>query len=132
MAGAANVRPRFIRRHRSDVGFGRAILQVLREERRQNLPAEFQRGVAAESVSAPKRAAFADLLPVMPGAEHQEDFVVVFVLRLDGAIDGRRAIDVFLVPKAGDQHGRHLQRLGGQQLVHRLVLPERVVAGMRR
>ena len=48
----------------------------------------------------------------------------------DRLVDGGGAVDVFLVPQAVHQHHRHFQRLRGQQLVHRLVAPERVVGGM--
>ncbi len=52
------------------------------------------------------------------------------VLRLDGLVDGHRAVDVLLVPQAVHQHDRHLQRLLRQRLVHGLLAPERVVAGV--
>src|SRR5437764_410663 len=41
-----------------------------------------------------------------------------------------RAVDVFLVPQAVDQHHGRFQRPRRQQLVHGLVAPEGVVARM--
>ena len=107
----------------------RAVLQILGEERRQDVAPELQRGVGVEADRA-ERAAVMDLLPVIPRAQHQEDLVVGRVLRLDRLVDRGRAVHVLLVPEAGDQHHRHGQRLRGQHLVHRLLLPEGVVGGM--
>ncbi len=115
---------------RGEVGLGRAVLEVLREVRAQDVFAEILGGVAAELDRA-ERAAFVDLLAVMPRAHHQFDHVAAGVLRLDRAIHGERAVAVFLIPQAVHQHHRHFQRLRGEQLVYRLVAPEAVVGGMR-
>ena len=99
------------------------------EERAQDLLAEVEPGVAVK-VERAERAAVADLLTVVPRAEDQKDLVVRRVLRRDRLVDGGGAVDVFLVPQAVDEHHRRLQRLLRQQLVHRLVAPEVVVAGV--
>ncbi len=66
----------------------------------------------------------------MPGAHGEKHFVAARVLRFDRFVDGHRAVDVFLVPEAVHQHGRNFQRLRGENLVHRLLLPPRVVCRM--
>ncbi len=67
---------------------------------------------------------------MMPGSHDQEDLVVALVQGLDRLVDGDGTVDVFLVPEAVHQHHGHLQRLLGEDPVHRLVAPERVVARM--
>ena len=64
----------------------------------------------------------------MPGTHHEKYFVVAGVLWLDRVIDRDRPVDIFLIPKAVDEHHGHLQGLGRQNLVHRLIAPERIVA----
>jgi hypothetical protein len=66
----------------------------------------------------------------MPRSHHQKYFVVARVLRLDRFVHRNRAIDIFLVPEAMDQHHRHLQRFFREQLIDRLLLPERIVSRM--
>ena len=100
------------------------------EERPEHLLPEPERRVGLEPERA-EHAAVLDLLAVIPGAQHQEDAVVGGVLGLDRLVDGDGAVDVLLVPQAPDQHRRHRERLAGQNLVHRLVPPERIVARMR-
>jgi hypothetical protein len=68
--------------HGRDVGLRRAVLQVLIEERPQDLAPERERRVAVEADRA-ERAAVVDLLAVVPRAHHQEHLVVRRVLRLD-------------------------------------------------
>jgi len=68
-----------------------------------------------------------DLLPVIPRADRQVHAVVARVLRLEGAVHRERAVDVLLVPEPVHEHHRHRERPCRQQLVHRLLLPERVV-----
>src|ERR1700730_7112540 len=99
------------------------------QERPQDVLAEVESGVAVESQSA-EPVAVVNLLAVMPGTHHQENLVVICVLRLDRLVDSNGSVDVLLVPEAVDQHYRHLQRLSCQRLVHGLVAPERVVARM--
>src|SRR5207302_6000064 len=82
---------------RGEVGLRSAVLQILSEKRRQDLLAEIERGVAAE-LDGPQRAAVADHLAMMPRADDEEDLVVRDILRLDRLVDGRGAVDVFLVP----------------------------------
>src|SRR6185295_1765284 len=110
-----------------DVGLGRAVLEVLVQERPQHLAPEPGRGVAAEPYGA-QRAAVRDFLAVVPRSEDEEHLVVAGVLWLDRLVDGGRAVDVLLVPEAVDQHHRHLQGQRGQDLVHGLVTPEGVIA----
>src|SRR6185503_1512365 len=64
---------------------------------------------------------------VPPRADHQ---VVQFrgVVLLERAVDPDRAVEVFLVPPAGDAQRRHLYR--SDLWNHRLPLPELVVVGM--
>ena len=66
----------------------------------------------------------------MPRAHHEKHLVVVRVLRLDRLVDGDGAVDVLLIPQTVHEHHRHLQRLRREDLVHRLVAPERVVSRM--
>src|SRR5579864_6608115 len=66
----------------------------------------------------------------MPRPHDEENFVIVGVLWLDGFVDGNRAVYVFLIPQAVDEHGWNFQRLCGKNLVHGLLLPPRIVAGM--
>src|SRR6185436_1812376 len=123
------VRAGLERGHRSDVRLRRAVLEVLREERREDLLPEIERRIAAELDRA-ERAALVDLLAVMPGTDDEKDLVVRRVLRLDRFVDRRRAVDVLLIPEAVHDHHRNRERLGREDLVHRLIAPERVVRGM--
>src|SRR6185295_9939830 len=107
-----------------------AVLQIPVEKRAQDLAAERERGVAAE-LHRPDRRAVADLLAVVPRPEHQEYLVVVRVLGLERLVHRDRTVDILLVPEAVDQHHRHGERLLGEQLVDRLVTPERIIAGVR-
>src|ERR1043166_10305848 len=63
----------------------------------------------------------------MPGAEDEKDLVVVRVLRLDGAVDGGRAVDVLLIPEAVNEHDGNFQGLRSENLIHGLLAPPRVV-----
>ena len=121
------VGPGLVGGDRSQVGRGRAVPEVLVEERAQDLLAEVEGGVASESQRA-ERAAVPDLLAVIPRAHDQEHLVVGRVLGLERPVDGRCSVDVLLVPEAVDQHHRHAQRLRRQQPVDGLVTPEAVVA----
>src|SRR5216683_913684 len=102
-----DVRPGFKRGHGSDVRRRRSILQIMIEERSQNLLAKIESRIAVE-FQRPKFAAIADLLAVMPGTHHQKHFVVLRVLRLDRFIHRDRTVDVFLIPETIDQHYRTL------------------------
>jgi len=93
------------------------------EEWPENPPAKIKPGIAAELQRA-ERAGVIDLLAVMPRPHHQKYFVIAGVLRLERFVDGRRAVNVFLIPQAVHQHGRNFQRLRGENLVHGLLLPE--------
>src|SRR5437763_965727 len=99
------------------------------EERAQDLLAEVQSRIAVE-LQGTETAAVTDLLSVVPRSHDEEHFVVGRVLRLDGFVDRDRAVDVFLVPQAVHEHDGYLERLRGENLVHRLLAPERVVARM--
>src|SRR5947209_13359630 len=74
--------------------------------------------------------ALPNLLTMMPRTHHQIDHVIVRVLWLYSFPNGRRSINIFLVPEAVDEHHRHFQRLRGNHLVHRLVLPKFIVRRM--
>ena len=93
------------------------------EKRPQDVPPKIERRIGMKLQST-QRTAFVDLLPVMPRAHHQKDFVIAGVFRLDGFIDGNRAVDVFLVPETMDQHHGDLQRFFCQELVDGLLAPE--------
>src|SRR6185369_6255558 len=95
-------------------------------KRPQYFTPERQRGVTIKFDRA-ERAAFANLLTVMPRPEHEKHLVVVCVFRLDGFVDGDVAVDVFLVPKTVNEHHRHFQRLRRENLVDRLIAPVSVV-----
>src|SRR3954466_15351183 len=113
------VRPRLERCDGRHVRLRRAVFEVMVEEWAQDFAPEDERRVAVELQSA-ERASVPYLLPVMPGPEHEEDLVVVRVLRLDGLVDGDGAVDVLLIPEAVDEHHRNLQGLRGENLVHGL------------
>src|SRR6185295_4366976 len=120
------VRSRLKRHHRSDVSFG-TVLKIVIEKRPQNFLAKSQGRIAVELNSA-ERTAFTNFLTMMPGTQHQKNFVVVGVLWLDCFVDRDVAVDVFLVPKAVHQHHRNLQRLRCENFVDCLVLPPGGVA----
>src|SRR5258708_33413860 len=52
------------------------------------------------------------------------------VLACQSLIESGTAVDILLINEAGDNQHGYVQRLFGQQLVHRLILPERIVGGM--
>ena len=106
----------------SNVEFGSIVFQEMREEWSKNVLAEIESAVAVEFDRA-QRAAISNLLTVVPWAKHQENFIVVYIFRLDGFVNCGRSVNIFLVPKAVYQHERHLQRLVGKNFVHRLLLP---------
>src|SRR6202021_1152723 len=70
-------------------------------------------------------------LGVMPRPNDQKDLVIILVFEFDGLVHRNGAIDVFLVPQAVYQHGGYFERLAGQQFIHCLAAPKRVVTGMR-
>src|SRR3546814_15353913 len=53
------------------------------------------------------------------------------IVALERLPDRHRPIDVLLIPQAVDQHRRHRDRIRRQHLVHRLILPERIVRRVR-
>ena len=53
-------------------------------------------------------------------------------LGLSALVDGDRAVDVFGVPLAGDEQRGNGDGLLGEDLVHRLLLPEGVIGRMQR
>src|ERR1700679_2111139 len=81
------------------VGLGRAVEQILIEERKKNIVTELQVGVAVPAQRA-ERVAFVVDLAVTPGTHYENVLVVGGVLRLDGfiAVDG--APHILLVPEA--------------------------------
>src|SRR5580658_2243474 len=114
-----SIRASLERAYRRDSRFGSIILQILSQERRENLLAELQAGVGVKANRA-ERAAIADFLAVMPWAHHQENLIVVRIPRLDGFVNGYGAVDVFLVPEAVHQHYGHFEGLIGQNAVNGL------------
>src|ERR1700722_5970788 len=108
------------------VGFGRTVFQILGKEWRENFSTKEQTGIASEFQSA-ERAAVADLSAVMPRAHDQKDHIVASVFGFDRFVDGWRAVNVFLIPKAVHQHGGDFERLRGKNFVHGLLLPPAVV-----
>ncbi len=99
------------------------------EERLQIFDAEFVRRIAGEAEIAQLIAIVVDA-GMAPRPDDQVHHVAGGVLRLDGAIDGRGTIAVFLVPLADDQHGRHAQRTLGHPLVDGDVRPRLVIGRM--
>src|SRR5262245_9197371 len=99
------------------------------EKRTQDVLPKVHRRVAAKLQSA-ERTVLSNLLAVMPWAQHQKDLFVVRILWLDGLVDRDVSVDIFLIPKAMNQHDRNFQRLLRQQFINGLSLPERVVARM--
>ncbi len=109
----------------------RIVAQIMVQERPQACCAEVQSRVAAEADLA-QRAVRVDRLAVVPGAERQEEFAVRIRPGMQRLVDRERAVDVFLVPQAVHQHGRHGEFLRAEQLVHRLLLPESIVGRVLR
>ena len=66
----------------------------------------------------------------MPRTDDELHHFAARVLRLDGLVHGRCAVDVFLVPQRMHDHDGDLQRLLSEHSVDRLVAPESVVCGM--
>src|SRR5258708_16960885 len=125
------VRAGLKRSYRRNIRLGRVVFEVVIKRRPQNFPAEVEPGVAAELERA-ECAAITDLLTVMPRTNDQKHFVMIYIFRFDGFINGDCAVNIFLVPKAVHQHDRHFQRLGRQYFVHSLLAPESVIAGVRK
>src|SRR5437016_687962 len=101
----------------------------MREEWSEDILLEVARRVAVE-VERAERAAIFDFLSMMPGTHDEKDLVVVHVLRFDRLVDGNRSINVFLVPETEHEHDRHFEWLRGEDLVHRLLRPPRVIVRM--
>ena len=68
---------------------------------------------------------------MVPGSEGQE-YLAIGIVWLDRAIYRHGSVDVFRVPKRVHQEGRHRDWFLGQDLVDRLILPERIVSRMFR
>src|SRR5262249_24959190 len=68
-------------------------------------------------------------LVMKPRPKHQE-YLVVGILWFNRRVDMDGPIDVFLVPKTMDQHHWDGDRLFGQDLIHGLALPKRIVGRM--
>nr|GEU28205.1 hypothetical protein [Tanacetum cinerariifolium] len=120
---------RLIEQHRRRIGLRRAVLQVLVEERHHVVAPELERRIARELERAQVRAVVIDAA-VAPRAHHQVIPVIGLILRLHCRVRGVGAVDILLVPVADHCHGGYLERLFGQDLVERLVLPVAVVGGM--
>src|SRR6185312_14467159 len=116
-------------RYRWDVGLRSIVFQIARKKWRENVSPEVKCGIAVEFNRA-EVAGFVNLLAMMPRSHHQKDFVIIRVFRFDCLVHGGRAVDVFLVPKTIHQHDGNFERLGRENLVHRLLLPEAVISRM--
>src|SRR6266496_1597113 len=99
------------------------------QKRAEDLLAKIEASIAGE-FQRPQSAAVPDFLTVMPWAHHQKYLVVACVLWLDRFVECECAVDVFLVPKAVDEHYRNFERVRGKNLVHGLLLPPRIVTRM--
>ncbi len=120
---------RVVDEHRRRVCLGRAIDQVLVQERAQHLGTELARGVAFENQRT-QGAAVVVHLAVAPRAHHQVVEGIALVARLHRRIAVDRTPHVFLIPQALQPHRGHLQRRARHHLVQRLFLPERVIGGV--
>src|SRR5206468_120980 len=104
----------------------RRILQVMVEERLHYGPPKPGRRVALEMDFADV-SAFAPRLAMVPRSQNEMHHLARRVLARQGLVERGAAVNVLLIKEpADDQHG-YLNRLLGQQLVHRLVLPEVIV-----
>src|SRR6202021_239875 len=108
-----------------------AILEVIVEEWLHDRAAKPGGGVAFEQDRA-DAASLAPPLTVGPRTQYQVDHAAVRILRRQRPIECRSAVDIFLIEQTADDHHRYGERLLREQLVECLVLPERVVGGMRR
>ena len=121
---------RFVHQHAGCIRL-RRILQVIVEERLHHRPPEPGRGVAFE-MNLADTAAFAPCLTVVPGSQNQMHHFARRVLARQRLIERGSAVNILLIEEAADDQHRHSQRLFGQQLVHGLFLPERIVGGVVR
>src|SRR5580704_16991650 len=71
----------------SDLVLGSFVLEIFREERSESVLAEVSASVAAEFTGA-KGIGVLNFLAVMPRAQHEKDFVIVGVFRLESFVDG--------------------------------------------
>ena len=111
--------------HRRRLGRGRAGLQVLIEERLQNIAAKLQRGVAIPFQRSQIVGVGVHL--AVPPRTHHQVVVIGLAFGLQREVGLNRAPHVLLVPQTLNPHGRHLRRLRRHQLVQGLPLPERIV-----
>jgi len=96
----------------------------MRQERRENFPAEIQPGVAAE-FTAPRELPSYISWPWCTGPS-PEKLCRCCVFGFDRFVDSDGAVNVFR-SKAVYQHGGNSKRLGSEDFIHGLLLPERVV-----
>src|SRR5467141_2498816 len=96
------------------------------EERLHHGSAEPGSGVAFEKNLADSTA-FAPALAVIPRSQDKMHHLARGVLAREGLVESGAAVNIFLIKEARDDQHRHLKRLFGQQLVHRLVLPKEIV-----
>ncbi len=108
----------------------RFVLQIMRQHGRQHMVPPPGGGVLAELDRAQRRA-FIDALAVIPGADRHAHHVVG-VLGLQRFPHRHVAVDIFGIPQAAHQQHRHGDGAAGEDLVHRLRLPEFVIGRMRR
>ena len=106
---------------------GAIVAQILVEEREQILLAPLCRRVAVPLEIA-QRGSVVIRLAVPPRAHHQEVAArLPLRLRLQRFPGVDRAIHILLVEQALFPHGRHVGRVGRDQLVERLPLPETII-----
>ena len=107
----------------------RAVLQIMVEQRQDHFLAKLFGGVAAPLERAETAAVAVDLA-VAP-RPHDEEIVAGLALCRERLIRGDRAVHILLVPQPLFPDRRHVGRVGSEQFVERLPLPEGVIRGMR-
>src|ERR1700685_857989 len=86
-------------------------------------------GIAAKT-NLSNRAAVEPLLVMKPGTDDQINIRGIGLLRFERLVQRDIAVDVFLIPQAMDEHGRHGDVLLGQDFIEGLILPELIVGRM--
>src|SRR5438552_14956499 len=96
------------------------------EERLHHGPPEPSRRIALKMYFA-DTAAFAPRLAVIPRSQNEMHHLAQGILARQGLVESGAAVNILLIKEPGDDKHGHLNRLFGQQLVHRLVLPKGIV-----